>query len=258
MNEIWTPRDVKAALIQAFEVDYLVGGRVGPKAYGNNMPTPFIEELDYKTLEFLDAREEARGGTAGQHFARMKAERRAAIAAKRKVTARQVSQMEMVLLGAKGQPSWLAGMLKGLDGARNCLTAHSVQSAFWGLRGKEFRQKQFCKRVGWSVDTFTDRRDTGASVLSFRLNKIGIECFTSTIEPEEKPIKKPEVPIQFLLLEFLAERPRTKYEFVSYAHSHGVLPERDMRSAKVIQAIGKLTAAGKITRLADGRLCRIA
>jgi hypothetical protein len=252
----WTPGDVKAALIDAFQIDYLIGGRIGPKSFGSNMPSVFQDEIDYKILELLDAVDEDEGGTKGEHFNAMKRDRLAAISTRRKITPAEVSRMEAVLIGTKTTPSWLSGLLKGQDGQRNCLGAYSVQSAFWGLRGREFKEARFCKRIGWNPDTFANRRDTGAAMVTFRLNSIGVGCWTrdAAVPVQVKPAK---IPLTYLLLEFLKDEPKTKYQFISYAHTQGILPERDIRSAAVIQAIGKLKAAGKISKLADGRLCRV-
>lgn len=162
MTEQWTPELVKAALVDAFEVDYDTGGRVGPKMYGTAMPDYLVD------LKDLWWQRESGSNTVGRM--RAKIQRRSA----------EISRMEIVLLGhrdpqAGDRPNWLGGLLQGLDGPRRCLEAHAVNSAFWNLRGKSFDAKRFCNRIGWNYRTYRSRRDRGAEIIAFKLNEIGLQ-----------------------------------------------------------------------------------
>lgn len=161
MTEQWTKELVKAALVDAFEVDYDTGGRVGPKMYGTAMPDYLVDSKD------LWWQRESGSNTVGRM--RAKIQRRSV----------EITRMEIVLLGhrdpqAGDRPNWLGGLLQGLDGPRRCLEAHAVNSAFWSLRGKSFDAKRFCRRVGWSYSTYRSRRDRGAEIIAFKLNEIGL------------------------------------------------------------------------------------
>lgn len=89
----------------------------------------------------------------------------------------EISRMEIVLLGHRDQrgrdlPNWLGGYLRDMEGPRNCLEAHAVNSAFWNIRGKRFDAKRFCKRVNWSYWTYRSRRDRGAAIIAHHLNEM--------------------------------------------------------------------------------------
>lgn len=157
----WTKDLVKAALVDAFEIDYDTGGRVGPKMFGSAMPDYLADSKD------IWWQRESGSNKVGRM--RAKVQRRSI----------EISRMEIILLGHddnKGghMPNWLGGFLMGLDGPRNCLEAHAVNSAFWNLKGKDFDAKRFCKRVGWSYWTYRSRRDRGAEIIALKLNEAGI------------------------------------------------------------------------------------
>lgn len=162
MTTEWTPELVKAALVDAFEIDYDTGGRVGPKMYGSAMPEYLVDSKD------LWWQRESGSNKVGRM--RAKVQRRSV----------EISRMEIVLLGHRDRngrdlPNWLGGYLRDMDGPRNCLEAHAVNSAFWNIRGKQFDAKRFCKRVGWSYWTFRSRRDRGAAIIAHHLNELGLQ-----------------------------------------------------------------------------------
>ncbi len=157
----WTADHVKAALVDAFEIDYDTGGRVGPKMYGSAMPEYLPDSRDLWW--------QVSSGSNRVGRMRAKVQRRSI----------KISRMEIVLLGHKDRngnhiPNWLGGYLRDLSGPRNCLEAHAVNSAYWNLRGKSFDAKRFCKRVGWSYSTYRSRRDRGAAIIAFHLNELGM------------------------------------------------------------------------------------
>lgn len=158
----WTKDLVKAALVDAFECDYDTGGRVGPKMYGSSMPDYLVDSKD------IWWQRESGSNKVGRM--RAKIPRRSI----------EISRMEIVLLGhqdggGRHVPNWLGGFLRDLEGPRNCLEAHAVNSAFWNLRGKEFNAKRFCKKTGWSYFTYRSRRDRGAEIIALQLNEAGIK-----------------------------------------------------------------------------------
>ena len=53
----WTADHVKAALVDAFEIDYDTGGRVGPKMYGSAMPEYLPDSRDPVSYTHLRAHE---------------------------------------------------------------------------------------------------------------------------------------------------------------------------------------------------------
>lgn len=253
MSALWTPTAIKKALVQAFEVDQIVGGRVGPKMYGNAMPAYYADDLDIFIMEREDLQEAGKGGTKGAHFATMKREREAEIIRKRRVSSQQVSQMERILLGTKTEPSWISGFLQGQDGARSCIEAYAIQSAMWSLRGRELKQTRLCKRMGWAYPTYLSRRDRAADMIAWGINERGVECW---MPGEGEPTKPQDMPMTFLILDFLRKGPAPKFGFISYAYSAGIIKTRDVRNNAVARAFGELLAARKIIKLADGRYAR--
>lgn len=158
----WTPELVKAALVDAFECDYDIGGRVGPKMYGTAMPDYLPDSRDMWW--------QLSSGSNKVGRMRAKVQRRSV----------EISRMEIILLGhrdmtGKDFPNWLGGYLRGMEGPRNCLEAHAVNSAYWNVRGKSFDAKRFCKRIGWNYHTYRSRRDRGAAIIAVRLNEIGLQ-----------------------------------------------------------------------------------
>lgn len=158
----WTLELVKAALVDAFECDYDIGGRVGPKMYGTAMPDYLPDSRDMWW--------QLSSGSNKVGRMRAKVQRRSV----------EISRMEIILLGhrdmtGKDFPNWLGGYLRGMEGPRNCLEAHAVNSAYWNVRGKSFDAKRFCKRIGWNYHTYRSRRDRGAAIIAVRLNEIGLQ-----------------------------------------------------------------------------------
>lgn len=249
---LWSQDAVKAAVIEAFSIDQLIGGRIGPKQYGSNMPDYFRDEQEIKTLELLERLSPEKGGSDGAEWRRLQNERRSMMEKARRITPREVSRMEMILLGNDSSPSWLYHMLQQEGQPRQELEAYTVQSARCSLRGREFKENKFCKRMSWSYSGYRSRRDRAAGIIAFRLNDRGIGCW---VEGKGTPDTDPrDVPLTYVLMEFLKSGPKSKFQFVAFCHNHRVIPAKDVNNNAVAQAIGTLIAQGRIRRLADGRL----
>lgn len=252
---LWTANTVKLALVEAFAINSITGGRIGPKEYGTAMPDVFLTDVDLFVMEREDLQDEEHGGTNGAHFAKMKSAQRGKIIRKRQISAQQVSQMETVLLGRGKHKPWLSGYLNDLNQfqPRQCIEAYSVQSARFELVGKEFKENRFCKRVGWSYSTYRSRRDRAADIVSFRLNDDGVNAWIQ----DNKPVAaNPGMPLTEALLIFLKDGPKSKARFVSFAHSHRIIEAADVRDYSVQRAIGALIAAGRVRKRVDGLLER--
>lgn len=149
----WDGALVKAALVEAYECEYDVGGRVGPRAEGTTMPQvsgPLGDDDDE--------------GGPRKRFGRKPHE---------------ITRMEIVLYGWKDKagrdnPAWMR-FLADLPGPRLCLEIHSEWTAFWNLRDKDFNAKLYCQRKGLNYRTYRSRRDRGAEVIAFRLNEVGLQ-----------------------------------------------------------------------------------
>lgn len=252
---LWTGTTVKMALIEAFAINSITGGRIGPKEYGSAMPDTWLSPVDLFVIEREDLQDEEHGGTRGQHFERMKSAQRGKIIRKRQISAQQVSQMETVLLGRGKHKPWLSGYLNDRNQfqPRQCIEAYSVQSARFELVGREFKENRFCKKVGWSYSTYRSRRDRAADIVSFRLNDDGVMAW---IQDDKPAVAKSGMPLTEALLIFLKDGPKSKSQFVSFAHSHRIIEVADIRDFSVQRAVGALIAAGRVRKRVDGLLER--
>jgi len=252
---LWTGSSVKLALIEAFAINAITGGRIGPKQYGSAMPEYVMTEVDLFVMEREDLQDEEHGGTSGVHFGKMKAAHRSKVIRRRQLSAQQISNMETVLLGRGKHKAWLSGYLneKAQFQPRQCIEAYSLQTARFELVGKEFKENRFCKKVGWSYSTYRSRRDRAADIVSFRLNDDGVQAW---IQDNKPAAPKQGMPLTEALLIFLKDGPKSKFQFVSFAHSHRIIEAADIRDFSVQRAIGALIAAGRIRRRLDGLLER--
>lgn len=155
MSSEWDGAMVKRALINAFETMYATSSRVAPNGYGSSMPEYRVDAAD------LWEQRRAETNSVGRMGARIQR------------TAREVSQMEIVLLGhtrnGKHIENWLSGFLADNDGMRNCLVAWAEWEVF------NRKDKVECRNRGWAYSTFRSRRDRGAEVIAHHLNRLGIE-----------------------------------------------------------------------------------
>lgn len=152
----WTAKMVKDAMVHAFEVLIETTGQVGPDWFKNNWP-------EYR-VEFQDEVGQHQQGTARQQ-GRVRVQR----------SAREISRMEMVLLGGKardGQPVPNWGLhLNHLPAARRAL----VTWCFWEIFNRHTEVE--CERRGWAYSTFRRRRDQGAAEIAARLNQQGVDAW---------------------------------------------------------------------------------
>ncbi|WP_420408665.1 hypothetical protein [Hoeflea sp.] len=157
MSGEWDGASVKRALINALETMYATSGRVAPKSFGSAMPEYRVDAVD------LWEQRRAETNSVGRMTARVQR------------TAREVTRMEIVLLGhthkGKHVENWLSGFLKDQDGMRNCLVAWAT----WEVFNKN--SKKECRKRGWAYSTFRSRRDRGAEVIAHHLNRLGIESW---------------------------------------------------------------------------------
>ncbi len=249
MTQHWTSNGVKAALIEAFTIDRLIGGRFGPKMYGSAMPSYIHDDDDLRRIEFQDRLSPEKGGTSGDHWRDMQNQRRVDIGRSRQFSPRQISQMEAVLFGTKDVPAWIHGILAEDWEKADYLEAYSIQSAMWKLRGGELKENRLCKRMGWSYQTYRSNRDEGAEIITFKLNSRGVGCWINVPgTPETDPRK---VPLTVVLLEFLKGGPKSKAQFIAFCHNHRIIPARDMNNRAVAVAIAKLVSVGRIKKRYD-------
>ncbi|TIR23997.1 MAG: hypothetical protein E5X34_13155 [Mesorhizobium sp.] len=147
----WTPTLVKNAMVHAFEVLLDTTGQVGPDWFKNNWP-------EYR-VEFSDEVAQRSEGTV-RTITRVRVQR----------TAREISQMETVLIGHRGFPNW--GMyVSDEPAAKRAL----VTWCFWEIRGCHTEVE--CQRRGWAYSTFRRRRDKAAQTIAQRLNHTGIDSW---------------------------------------------------------------------------------
>lgn len=248
----WTASTVKTALIEAFAINHLIGGRIGPKEFGSCMPDPGNDWKDVLIAEKLDEQSEEFGGTRGERFAELKKEKSIAIARRRLISPAQVSQMETILLGRGKHRAWLSGYLRDQIQPRACIEAYTMGTAVLELRGRELKENRMCKRHGWAYSTYRTRRDRAADLVAFRLNDDGIGAWIEA-GPEAR---KTTVPMVDAFVAFLATGPKSKYQFVAYAFSNRLIPEKDIRDNAVAKAIGAAVAAGRAVKSDDGRYQR--
>lgn len=254
---LWTPQSVKAALVDAFECDFLTGGRIGPKAFGSSMPEYSPTEVDYFVIERVDLEE-----TGGVHWREMTRARDAEIVRQRRLSAAQISRMEFVLLGGKDErgvhrKSWLAEFLQGVDGhgPKNCIEVHGIRTAFWNLREKQFNAKRLCKRIGWNYHTYMSRRDRAAEIVSWKLNDARIPSWLGDVQVEEAapPAKRT---LAQSILDFLRDEPKAKSHIISEAVSAGWLSSERNARAAITTALDRLLVAGEVTLTNLGRYRR--
>lgn len=254
----WTPQAVKAALVDAFECDFLTGGRIGPKQFGSSMPDYSPTEIDYFVIERVDLEE-----TGGVHWREMTRDRDSETVRHRRLSAAQISRMEFVLLGGKDEngiyrKSWLAEFLQGVDGhgPRNCIEVHGIRTAFWNLREKQFNAKRLCKRIGWNYHTYMSRRDRAAEIMAWKLNDNGIGSWIADggADRSEAPAARPTLAQN--ILTFVKDEPKAKSIIVSEAVSEGWLNSDRNARGVITAALDRLVVSGEVAVTSLGRYRR--
>lgn len=147
-RDLWTPKLVQEALIDAFRLLRRTAGRVGPGGLKAMWPE-YAEAGDYPP-EITK--------TSPYH------------------TRMTVTRMEMVLLGWKDEkarvhPAWLAGPLLAVPEYRDKLVGW-IKSE---LRGET--DTTLCERESWSLATFKRHRERASGMIAVRLNKAGLDIW---------------------------------------------------------------------------------
>jgi len=256
---LWTPQAVKAALVDAFECDFITGGRIGPKQFGSSMPDYNPTETDYFVIERVDLEE-----TGGVHWREMTRDRDAEVIRQRRLSAAQISRMEFVLLGGKDEhgvyrKSWLAEFLQGVDGhgPRNCIEVHGIRTAFWNLREKQFNAKRLCKRIGWNYHTYMSRRDRAAEIMAWKLNDNGIGSWVSAHAHDTPDAPAPRRTLAQHILDFTRDEPKAKSTIISEAVSEGWLNSHRNAKGAITAALDRLLVSGDIVLTNLGRYRRV-
>jgi hypothetical protein len=157
-QELWTPKLVKEALIDAFRMLNRTGGRVGPAGLKAYWPEYAVEGADFI--------EQSIAGNLRQQRAPKPSY----------ATRMTVTRMEMVMTGWRDDegvehPSWLKGPLDAAPELRTTLLwwVHAE------LRGEA--TVELCKRRRFALATFKRHRDRAAGIIAQRLNAAGIEVW---------------------------------------------------------------------------------
>lgn len=151
--ELWTPKLVRDALVDAHRMLARVGGKVGPTGLKGYWPE---HQRDYPDTEQQRKDAERRRGSYA--------------------TAMTPTRMEMVMLGWRDvdgadHPPWLEGPLLAAPDLRDTLLAWIRAE----LRGETF--KELCRRKLWTYTTAITHRDRAAGIVAQRLNTAGVEVW---------------------------------------------------------------------------------
>lgn len=157
-HELWTPKLVKDALVDAFRMLNRVGGRVGPAGLKAYWPEYAVEAGDFF--------EQSVAGTLRQQRAP-----RAAY-----LTRMTVTRMEAIFTGWKDDKGvnhvgWLGGPLNQAPDLRRRL----LDWVHAELRGET--TVELCQRRKLSLASFKRHRDRAAGIIAHRLNVLGVEVF---------------------------------------------------------------------------------
>lgn len=155
-QELWTPKLVKDALVDAFRMLRRTGGRVGPAAVRAAWPVYRMDQADFMEQSIAGTLRD-RSSSRPEYRTRM-----------------NITRMEMVLCGWKGEdgrehPAWFVS-IPDAD-LREKLEAW----VFAELRGDA--TTDLCIRNGWALATFKRHRDRAAGIVAQRLNAGGIELW---------------------------------------------------------------------------------
>lgn len=147
---VWTPKSVKAELVQAYQVLATVPVRDSFYMAGGG----FWPEHGYESDEIKEQGKAAvtENRTSG-HV---------------RYSPADIERMESVLLGGGGQCAWLVRLSQN-PGAKRCLAHWAV----WTARNRNMKRE--CRLRGWAYSTFRRRRDQGAELLADALNEAGVE-----------------------------------------------------------------------------------
>lgn len=152
-QELWTPKLVKDALVEAYQVLSDTVGRVGPARMKAYWPEYHVD--------WGDLLAQAENGVKPRNRVY------------RRRSSLDIERMEMALLGWKDRdganhPAWLNGALLHYERPRKCLIAW-VMAQHYGVT-----EVALCERLKWSRATFKRHKDFGAGVVAGSLNQIGV------------------------------------------------------------------------------------
>lgn len=153
---LWTPKLVKAALVQAHQVYRDTVGRVGPNRMRAIWPD-FYREWD----DWID-----QAATSGTDAAKKR----------RGWSSFEIARADMVLLGwrdeaGKHQPAWLNGPLLDYERPRKALMAW-VMCKHHGVT-----EVELCRRANWPRATFLRHKDFAAGRIAHRLNGLRLRVW---------------------------------------------------------------------------------
>lgn len=141
--ELWTPKLVRDALVDAFRMLRKIGGRVGPAHVKAAWP-------EFQSFDPGDVANEEQRRKAEQRNSEYR-------------TRMNVTRMEMVLLGAEGLPPWMDLVREAPDLQRTLRIFTNAE-----LRGES--AKELCTSRGWTYTTALTHRDRAAGIIAQRLN----------------------------------------------------------------------------------------
>ena len=155
-QELWTPRAVKEALVEAFIVCERTTGRVGPKASKSAWSFAF---------DINDIWEQRRSGT--NELGR---------GAKPQITAKAIERSDLVLFGGQGMAPWLRGPMTDhpLRPQLEMWVLHEVGKA---LGRSRLSLRDLCAMQGWAERSFFRHVDSAAGTIAVRLNRSGVSVF---------------------------------------------------------------------------------
>lgn len=145
--ELWTPKLVRNALVDAYRMLRKVGGRVGPAGMKAYWP-------EFRGTDPGDVANEEQRRKAEQREAEYR-------------TRMTVTRMEAVLLGADDLPPWMELVREAPDLQRTLSIFINAE-----LRGDS--AKELCIHHGWTYTTALTYRDRAAGIIAQRLNAAGI------------------------------------------------------------------------------------
>lgn len=148
--ELWTPKLVRDALVDAYRMLRKIGGRVGParmKAY-------------WPEFQSFDA-----GDVANEEERRKREQRGAEYRTRMNVT-----RMEAILLGTADLPPWLELVREAPD-------LQKTLRIFIGAELRGDSAKELCISHGWVYTTALCHRDRAAGIIAQRLNAAQVEVW---------------------------------------------------------------------------------
>jgi hypothetical protein len=155
-QELWTPKAVKEALVEAFITCERTTGRVGPRLSKSAWSFSF---------DINDIWEQRRAGTndVGR-------------GAKPQITAKAIERSDLVLFGGQGMAPWLRGPMAEhpLRPQLEMWVLHEVGKAL----GRSKRSlREICAIQDWKERTFFRNVDSAAGAIAVRLTRSGVEVW---------------------------------------------------------------------------------